>query len=154
MRARGAKVWARISAAFSEISERSLRALGRVWSRRGFEGVQVVDVSSVVPIEGVQLCIGVLELKRQLLACGNAARHRVTHLGLLVFEAVGQCDAGPVFLPADGVFDRLYIGFGNTRDPNSRAPFLAIDVEVDRGEERLDPIGTDGREDLPVRPPC
>ncbi len=30
-------------------------------------------------------------------------------------------------------------------------PFLAIDVEGDGGEERLGPIGTDGREDLPVR---
>jgi hypothetical protein len=44
------------------------------------------------------------------------------------------------------------IGFGNTRDPNSRTPFLAIDIEVDRGEERLNQIRANGREDLPVRP--
>src|SRR5260221_5237159 len=29
--------------------------------------------------------------------------------------------------------------------------FLAIDVDGDGGEDRLGPIGTDGREDLPVR---
>jgi hypothetical protein len=60
---------------------------------------------SVVPIEGIQLCIGVLELKRQLVASADAARHRVTHLGLLVFETIGQRDAGPVFLAGGGVFD-------------------------------------------------
>ena len=109
-------------------------------------------MSSVIPIEGVQLCIGVLELKRQLLACANAARHRVTHFGLLVFETIGQRDAGPVFLSGDGVFDGLCIGLGNTRDPNSRTPFLAIDIEGDRGEERLNQIGANGREDLPVGP--
>jgi hypothetical protein len=30
-------------------------------------------------------------------------------------------------------------------------PFLAIDIEGDGGEERLEPIGTDGRKDLPIR---
>jgi hypothetical protein len=42
-----------------------------------------------------------------------------------------------VFLTGDWVFDWLYIGFGNTRDPNSRIPFVAIDVEGYWGEERL-----------------
>ena len=56
-----------------------------------------------------------------------------------------------MFLPGDGVFDGLYIGFGNTRDPNSRIPFLAIDIDGDRGEERLNQIGADGREDFPVQ---
>src|SRR5258708_12695652 len=30
-------------------------------------------------------------------------------------------------------------------------PFLAIDIKGDGSDERLDPIGTDGREDLPIR---
>jgi hypothetical protein len=58
--------------------------------------------SSVVSIGGVQLCIGVLKLKRQFLACADTARHRVTHLGLLVFETIGQRDSGPVFFPGAG----------------------------------------------------
>ena len=107
---------------------------------------------SVVPIEGIQLSIGVLELKRQLFACADAARHRVTHLGLLVFETIGQRDACPVLLAGSRVFDRLYIGLGNTRDPNSRRPLLAIDIKGDWGEERLNQIGANGREDLPVGP--
>src|ERR1700730_17935068 len=44
------------------------------------------DASSVAPIEGIQLRIRVLELKRQFVSCADAARHRVTHFGLLVFE--------------------------------------------------------------------
>jgi hypothetical protein len=36
--------------------------------------------------------------------------HRVTHLGLLVFEAVGQRDASPVFLAGYRVFDWLNMG--------------------------------------------
>ena len=49
---------------------------------------------SVAPIEGVQLRVGVLKLKSELAACVDTTMHRVTHLGLLVFEAVGQHDAG------------------------------------------------------------
>jgi len=45
---------------------------------------------SVAPIEGVQLRIGILKLKRQTFACADAAIHRVTHLGFLVLEAIGQ----------------------------------------------------------------
>jgi hypothetical protein len=54
-----------------------------------------------------------------------------------------------VFLPGGRVFDGLYTGFGNTRDPNSRTPFLAIDNEGDRGEERLNQIGADGGGSVP-----
>jgi hypothetical protein len=57
-----------------------------------------------------------------------------------------------MFLAGDGVFDGLYIGLGNTRNPNSRTPFLAIDIEGDGGEERLNQIGANVREDLPVTP--
>jgi hypothetical protein len=110
------------------------------------------DASSVAPIEGVQLCIGVLELKRQLVACADAARHRVTHLGLLVFETIGQRDAGPMFLAGRRAFDWLDIGFGDSRDPNPCGPLLGIDSEGDRDEERLNQIGADSSEDLPIRP--
>jgi hypothetical protein len=41
----------------------------------------------------------------------------------------------PVFFAGGRVFDGLYIGLGNTRDPNSRTPFLAIDIEGDRARE-------------------
>jgi hypothetical protein len=113
-----------------------------------------LDASSVAPIKGVQLRIVVLKLKRQFITCADAATHRVTHLGLPVFEAVGQHDAGPVFLTSRRVFDGLYIRLDDTLYPGCRTPLLAIDIEVDRGEERLDPIGADSREDLKVRPPC
>ncbi len=82
---------------------------------------------SVAPIEGVQLCISVLKLKSQLVACVDATMHRVTHLGLLVFEAIGQRDAGPVFLAGRRVFDGLYIGLGDTLDPG-----LSLAVSPDR----------------------
>jgi hypothetical protein len=45
---------------------------------------------SVAPIEGVQLRIGVLKLKNELAACVDTTMHGVTHLGFLVFEAIGQ----------------------------------------------------------------
>jgi hypothetical protein len=76
---------------------------------------------------------------------------RLTHLGLLVFEAIGQRDAGPVFLAGRRVFDGLYVGLGDTPDPDCRLPFLPIHIEADWGDERLDQIGADGREDLPIR---
>src|SRR5262245_40417924 len=84
--------------------------------------------SSVAPIEGVQLGIGVsLKLKHQLVACGDPAIDRVAHLSLLVFEALGQHDACPVFVAGHWVFDGLYIGLGDTRDSDGRTPLLTID---------------------------
>ena len=65
---------------------------------------------SVAPIEGVQLCVGVLKLKSQLVACADATTHRVTHLGFFEFKAVGQHDASPVFLAGRRVFYGLYVG--------------------------------------------
>ena len=56
-----------------------------------------------------------------------------------------------MFFPGGGVFDRLCIGLGDARNSNSRTSFLAIDVQGDRGEERLNQIGANGGEDLPVR---
>ena len=50
------------------------------------------------------------------------------------------------------VFDGLCFRLGNTRNPNVRNPFLAIDIEGDGGKKRLNQIGTNGPEDLPVRP--
>jgi hypothetical protein len=110
------------------------------------------DASSVAPIEGIQLRIRVLELKRQFVSCADAARHRVTHFGLLVFETIGQRDAGPVFLAGRRAFDWLDFRLGDSRDPNRCGPLLAIDSEGDRGEERLHQIGADSSEDLPIRP--
>ena len=49
-----------------------------------------MDCSSVAPIEGVQLRIGVLKLKSELAACLDTTMHSVTHLGFLVLEAIGQ----------------------------------------------------------------
>jgi len=47
---------------------------------------------------------------------------------------------------------QVYDGFANTRDLNCRKPLLAINAESNRGEDRLNQIRADGREDLPVRP--
>jgi hypothetical protein len=87
---------------------------------------------SVAPIEGVQLRISILKLKRQLVACADETMHRVAHLGFLVFEAVGQRDPGSVFLASRRVFYWLYVRLSDTRDPNCRTPLLAIHTEGDR----------------------
>jgi hypothetical protein len=63
----------------------------------------------VAPIELVQLRIGVLKLKSQLIACADVAIHRVTHLGLFEFKAVAQHDTSPMFLTSGRVSDGLYI---------------------------------------------
>jgi hypothetical protein len=60
------------------------------------------SVPLVAPIELVQLRVGVLKLKFQLIACADVAIHRVTHLGLFVLEAIGQRDASPVFFRWQG----------------------------------------------------
>jgi hypothetical protein len=105
------------------------------------------DAPSVAPIEGTQLRIRVLELKRQFVSCADAAGHRVTHFGLLVFETIGQRDAGPAFLAGRRAFDGLDFRLGDSRDPNRCGPLLAIDSEGDRGEELLHQIGS-------YRSPC
>jgi hypothetical protein len=106
----------------------------------------------VAPIEGVQLCVGVLKLKSQLLACADATMHGVPHFRFFVFETIGQRDAGPVFLAGRRVSNGLYIGLDDTLYPDCRMPLLTIDIEGDRSHERPDPVGADGREDFPVRP--
>ena len=52
---------------------------------------------SVAAIKGVQLRIGILKLKRQPIACADAAIRRVTHFGFLIFETIGQHNPRPMY---------------------------------------------------------
>ena len=94
--------------------------------------------------------VGVLELECQLVASGDAAIHRITHFGLRVLEAIGQCDAGSMFLACSRAFYRFYIGLGYIRNSDRRLPLLAVYIEGDWGEKRFFQIGADRRKDLPV----
>jgi hypothetical protein len=85
-------------------------------------------------------------------ACADVTTDRVTHLGFFEFKAVGQHDASPVFLAGHPVLDRLNIGLANTGDSNGRSSPLAIDIECNRGEERLDRIRGDHSANLPHQP--
>jgi hypothetical protein len=121
---------------------------------------QTLDASSVVPIKGVKLGIGVLELKCQFVAGGDATIYRITHFRLFVFEAIWRRDTHPVFLAGRRlgtirsfpVFYGLYIASDDIRDPKCRAPFISIHIYADRSYDRLDDIRDDTRENLPVRP--
>src|SRR5436305_11079296 len=78
--------------------------------------------SRIVPIERIQLGIGVLKLHRQCLARLDAEVYSVAHLGLFIFKAVGQGNPGLMLLTRHRILDRLGATLADARNAHRSLP--------------------------------
>src|SRR5437764_8494400 len=84
--------------------------------------------SRIVPIERIQLGIGVLKLHRQGLARLDAEVYSVAHLGLFVFKAVGQANPRSVFFAGHRILDRLGATLADARNAQRGLPPSTVNL--------------------------